>query len=188
MRIPGTCVVAVSVGDIILRVEVVVVVRGRGGVPGARPLCGHQAAAVQVTSVKTYPNNYCIATLLCKTPHCYTTLQQIRHNLCLRLLKLSPTDTPRHTTIRHQPFHQSVVSHSEIPSLFVFFDSVYFIVSKVCIWWQFWFGRLTLSLSRDYAFIIVTISWLGQQRPRKVHRSFNCWEINEESHRLNVEY
>lgn len=141
MRIPGTCVVAVSVGDIILRVEVVVVVRGRGGVPGARPLCGHQAAAVQVTSVKTYPNNYCIATLLCKTPHCYITQLQIRHNLCLRLLKLSPTDTPRHTTIRHQPFHQSVVSHSEIPSLFVFFDSVYFIVSKVCIWWQFWFGR-----------------------------------------------
>ena len=41
---PRTCIVAVSVGDVILRVEVVVVVRGRGGVPGARPLGGHQAA------------------------------------------------------------------------------------------------------------------------------------------------
>ena len=103
MRIPGTCVVAVSVGDIILRVEVVVVVRGRGGVPGARPLCGHQAAAVQVTSVKTYPNNYCIATLLCKTPHCYITQLQIRHNLCLRLL-----NSHRRTRLATPPF---VISH-----------------------------------------------------------------------------
>ena len=105
----------------------------RGPASGRSPGC--RRYKVQVNSVKAYhPNNHCIATLLCKTPHYHTTLLQIRHNLCLRLLELSPT------RLATPPF---VISHfTKVlfltrkfhPCLF-FSTPVYFIVSKVCIWW-----------------------------------------------------